>query len=302
MEDTARIANCVVHRGKVAEGAFAVGDTVKAVVSKDRDSTKKNHTATHLLQWALQQVVGKTVTQQGSLVSPDYLRFDFTCPAALTGQQIKEVEKLVREKIFADEPVTFAIMARDEAKKLGAMALFSEKYGDEVRVVCIGAGSEKRLCDAFSREFCGGTHVERLGLIGGFKIIREESVSAGVRRITALTGGRLDEYLEKKSDILDALSTLLKTPTEGLVDRVNNLIVENKKLAKEVKGAAKMQGSDCFLQANKLLDAAERVGQSAVIIGRLSDINDEQARSAIDMLKKKARSAAMVLALLKVIR
>jgi alanyl-tRNA synthetase len=296
IENTTRIANCVIHTGKVAEGTFAVGDKVKATVSRDRDATKKNHTATHLLQWALQQVVGKSVAQQGSLVGPDYLRFDFTCPAALTGQQIKEVEKLVREKIAADEPVTFAELPRDEAKKLGAMALFSEKYGEEVRVVCIGAESEKRLCDAFSREFCGGTHVDRLGIIGGFKIIREESISAGVRRITALTGRGLEEYLEKKSDILDVLSALLKSPAEGLVDRVNQLLVENKRLAKEIKGTSKLKGSDIMLRANEMLETSEKIGQSAVIVGRLSDTNIEQARSAIDMLKKKAKSAAIVVA------
>ncbi len=295
VDNTARVAGCVIHRGKVVEGAIAVGDKVKAVVSRDRDSTRKNHTATHLLQWALQQTAGKAVTQQGSLVSPDYLRFDFTCPAALTGQQIKEVEKLVREKIADDSPVTFAEMARDEAKKLGAMALFSEKYGDRVRVVCIGTDSEDRLCDAFSREFCGGTHVERLGLIGGFKIIKEESVSAGVRRITALTGGRLEEYLEKRSDILDTLSALLKVPAEGLIDRVNQLLVENKKLAKEAKGAAK-QSADGGAQASKLLEKAEKIGDSFVIVGRLADVNDEQARGVVDMLKKKAKSAAILLA------
>jgi alanyl-tRNA synthetase len=294
VENTAKIADCVIHRGKVAEGTFSVGDKVKATVSKDRDATRKNHTATHLLQWALQQVVGKSVAQQGSLVGPDYLRFDFTCPAALTAEQIEQVEKLVREKIAADEPVTFAVMPREDAAKLGAMALFGEKYGDEVRVVCLGADSERKLCDAFSREFCGGTHVNRLGVIGGFKIIKEESISAGVRRITALTGRGLEEYLEKKSDILDALSAIMKIPAEGLVDRVNQLLVENKRLTKEIKGASKLKGSDIMLRANEMLETSEKIGQSAVIVGRLSDTNIEQARSAIDMLKKKAKSAAIV--------
>ena len=296
VENTAKIANCVIHRGKVAEGIFAIGNKVKATVSKDRDSTRKNHTATHLLQWALQQIVGKSVAQQGSLVGPDYLRFDFTCPAALTAEQIKKVEKLVREKIDADEPVTFAVMPMGDATKLGAMALFSEKYGDEVRVVCIGIDSEKKLCDAFSREFCGGTHVNRLGVIGGFKIIREESISAGVRRITALTGRGLEEYNEKMGDIVDSLSAILKVPADGLVERVQQAIAENKRLAKEIKGASKLKGSDIMSRANEMLEIGEKIGQSAVIVGRLSDTNIEQARSAIDMLKKKAKSAAIVFA------
>jgi len=297
VDNTTKIANCVIHSGKVVEGTFANGDTVQASVSKDRDATMKNHTATHLLQWALQQVVGKSVQQQGSLVCPDYLRFDFTCPAALTSEQIKKTEKLVRDKIASDAPITFSVMPREEASKLGAMALFGEKYGDEVRVVCIGTDSRDRLCDAFSREFCGGTHVPRLGIIGGFKIIKEESVSAGVRRITALTGAGLDEYLEKRSEIVDNFSNLLKTPAEGLFDRLNNLLAENKRLAKELKSAAKQQGSDFLVQANLLLEKAEKIGDSLSIIGTLPPADDQQVRSAVDMLKKKAKSAAIVLAI-----
>ena len=142
---TTKVADCVIHRGRVIEGTFAVGDKVTAVVSHDRDATKKNHTATHLLQWALRQVLGTSVAQQGSLVSPDYLRFDFTCPKALTAEQIKEVESLVREKIAADLPVTCAVLSREQADKVGAMALFGEKYGDEVRVVAVGAPDQEGL-------------------------------------------------------------------------------------------------------------------------------------------------------------
>jgi alanyl-tRNA synthetase len=158
VENSVRIADCVIHRGKVAEGSFTVGQTVNAVVSKDRDSIKKNHTATHLLQWALQEAVGKSVAQQGSLVGPDYLRFDFTCPKALTDEQVNKVEDLVREKITEDLPLTCVVMPRAEAEKLGAMALFGEKYGSEVRVVAIGAADEKLIGEAFSREFCGRAH------------------------------------------------------------------------------------------------------------------------------------------------
>jgi alanyl-tRNA synthetase len=295
VEKTIKIANCIIHQGKVVEGAFDVGDKVHAVVSKDRNSVKKNHTATHVLQWALQQVLGKSVAQQGSYVGPDYLRFDFTYPKAPTTEQLERVEELVREKIATDLPVTWAIMPKDEAQKLGAMALFGEKYGQEVRVVALGAGNKDEIDKAFSREFCGGTHVDRLGAIGGFKIIKEESISAGVRRITALTGSALTAYLEKAGDIVDELSAMLKIPSESLVERVGQLLKDNKKLAKDLKAAARQSGSDSMAEARKLLQESEKIGDASIVIGRLSTTSIEQAREAVDMLKKKAKSAAIVL-------
>jgi alanyl-tRNA synthetase len=294
VENTVRIADCVIHRGKVVEGTFSAGETVNAVVSKDRDSIKKNHTATHLLQWALQKVVGKSVAQQGSLVGPDYLRFDFTCPKALTSEQIKQVEDFVREKITEDLPLTCVVMPRAEAEKLGAMALFGEKYGSEVRVVAIGVANEELIGEAFSREFCGGTHCDNTGQIGGFKIIKEESISAGVRRITALTGSGLTKYLEDRGEIVDKLSVMLKTSTDELVDRVDRLIKENKKLAKKLKSGAGRAGSDTKDEAKKLLEKSEEIDGTSIIVGRLSTTSVEQAREAIDMLKKKAKSAAVV--------
>jgi len=295
VESTTKIANCVIHRGKVAEGVFNVGDKVTAIVSKDRDATKKNHTATHLLQWALQQVLGKSVAQQGSYVGPDYLRFDFTYPKAPAAEELKEVENKVREKITEDLPVICAVMPKDKAQKLGAMALFSEKYGNEVRVVAIGDSESERLGKAFSKEFCGGTHVDRIGTIDGFKIIKEESISAGVRRITALTGQGLAKYLKERSDIVDELSVMLKVPSEAIVDRVGQLIEDNKKLTKQLKSAARQAGSDTMAEAKRLLEKSEKIDESYIIIGRLSPTSSEQAREAIDMLKKKAKSAAVVL-------
>ena len=295
VEKTIKIANCIDHQGNVAEGAFDVGEKVHAVVSKDRNSIKKNHTATHVLQWALQQVLGKSVAQQGSYVGPDYLRFDFTYPKAPTSEQLKQVEELVRGKIADDLPVTWQVMPKGEAQKLGAMALFGEKYGDEVRVVALGAEDKDKISEAFSREFCGGTHVDRLGAIGGFKIIKEESISAGVRRITALTGSGLTSHLEKASSIIDELSALLKIPSESLVDRVGQLLKDNKKLAKDLKAAARQSGSDSMAEARGLLEKCEKIGQTSIIIGQLSTTTVEQAREAVDMLKKKAKSAAIFL-------
>jgi alanyl-tRNA synthetase len=293
---TTKIGNTVIHRGKLAEGSLCIGRKVTATVSPDRNATKKNHTATHVLQWALQQVLGKSVAQQGSHVDPDYLRFDFTYPKAPTGEELKEVERLVREKIAADLPVTWMVLPRQEAEKLGAMALFGEKYGSEVRVICLGAADKDHLGEAFSREFCGGTHVDRLGVIGGFKILKEESVSAGVRRITALTGPGLTAYLEKGSNIVDQLAALLQIPADKLPERIAQIIEDNKRLTKQLKSASKAGGPDTMAEARQLLDASEKIGDSAVIVGRLSTTSVERAREAIDMLKKKASSAAIVLA------
>ncbi len=295
VENTIKIANCTTHKGKMAEGTFSAGQTLQAIVSKDRNATKKNHTATHLLQWALQQVLGDSVAQQGSFVGPDYLRFDFTYPKAPTKEQLQEVEDMVREKIAEDLPVTWTVMPKEQAQQLGAMALFGEKYGNEVRVVGIGAEGAEQLNAAFSREFCGGTHVDRLGTIGGFKIIKEESISAGVRRITALTGQGLNAHLEKASDIVDELSALLKVPSEALVNRISQLTEDNKKLTKKLKSASRAAGVDTMAEARQLLEGCEKIGDSHIIVGRISTASIEQAREAIDMLKKKAKSTAAVL-------
>ena len=295
VEATLKIANCVVHRGKLVEGSLSAGQQATATVSKDRNSIKKNHTATHLLQWALQEVLGKSVSQQGSYVGPDYLRFDFTYPKAPTDAELKQIEELVRDRISEDAPVTWTVMPKEQAEKLGAMALFGEKYGSEVRVVALGADATDEVSQAFSREFCGGTHVDRLGSIGGFKIVREESISAGVRRITALTGAGLNAHLEKASDVVDELSALLQTSADKLSERVSQLLEDNKRLAKELKNAARAGGPDTMGEARDLLEAAEKVAESSIIVGRLSSTSIERAREAVDMLKKKAGSAAVTL-------
>ncbi|MBN2183118.1 MAG: alanine--tRNA ligase [Sedimentisphaerales bacterium] len=295
VETTEKFGESIIHWGKHAIGQFHTGQQVTATVDKGRTATKKNHTATHLLQWALQQVLGKSVAQQGSYVGPDYLRFDFTYPKALTAEQLKQVGDLVKEKIHADLPVAWKVLPKEQAQQLGAMALFGEKYGNEVRVVAVGAEGDERIQEAFSKEFCGGTHVERLGVIGGFKIIKEESISAGVRRITALTGQGLIDYLEKASVLVDELTQILKVPSEALVGRIGQLVQDNKELSKKLKSASKASGSDCLGQARELLDNCEKVGATSVIVGTLSAVTVEQAREAIDMLKKKAQSAAIVL-------
>ena len=295
VEATEKIADCVLHRGKLLSGTLWVGDQVQAVVDKDRLASKKNHTATHILQWALQSVLGDSVKQQGSLVCPDYLRFDFTNPKALTRQQVQQIEALVQEKIDAGIPVTTVVMGIDEAKELGAMALFGEKYGSEVRVLAIGAENKNQIKEAFSKEFCGGTHVSNTGEIGGFAIQKEESVSAGVRRITALTGPGLMQHLLGRSQVVDELVEVLKSPADQITTRVNKLLDDNKALKKELKSGGGKSASDALAQASKLLESAETIGDASVIIGQMPDVGVDQARTAIDSLKKKAKSAVIVL-------
>ncbi len=295
VENTEKAGNCILHCGKIVSGTISVGDDVCAKVDSGRQSSRKNHTATHLLQWALIETLGNSVRQQGSLVCPDYLRFDFTCPRALTPQEVKRVEHLVNEKIHANLPVAWAVMPIDKARKLAAHALFNEKYGDVVRVIAIGAESEEKLHEAFSREFCGGTHVENTGQIGGFKIIKEESISSGVRRITAITGYALQAWFAQRSEIIDDICEQLKTRPEEISVRIGKLIEENKKLAKDIKSVKKGGGTDAVSQAAELLAKSEKIGSTAIIIGRLNNASDEDVRGAIDMLRKKATSAAIVL-------
>ena len=294
VEVAEKIADCVIHRGGVENGTINTGDKVQAVVDAARRESKKNHTATHLLQWALQQVLGRTVAQQGSLVCSDYLRFDFTSPKGLAPAEIKEVERLVNEKIAQSLPVTSATLPIKEAKKLGAMALFGEKYGDTVRVIAVGAADENHLSEAFSKEFCGGTHVANTAGLGGFKIIKEESISAGVRRITALTGKGLAEHYNKISQIVEKLGQALKVPTEQICERVDKIIDDNKNLAKQLKNASKQAGTDIASKARQLLENCEKIGSTSVIVSGIDSAPVEEARNAIDMIKKKAGSAAVV--------
>ncbi|HSV27302.1 MAG TPA: alanine--tRNA ligase-related protein, partial [Sedimentisphaerales bacterium] len=289
---TEKAGECVVHVGSVTEGSLAAGASATAHVDKGRESTKKNHTATHLLQWALRQTLGDTVWQQGSLVCGDYLRFDFTWPKAMTAEQTARVEQLVREKIAARMPITSAQMPIEDAKELGAMALFNEKYGQEVRVVAVGLAEEESLKKAFSREFCGGTHVSNTAEIGGFKILKEESISAGVRRITAITGEQLAAFLHERDAVVNQLATMLKVPAEQVVERVEKLLDENKKLAKELRSGG---SADAAIQVDKMLAGAKKAGGASVISSRMDGATIDQVRLAIDSLKKKAGSAVIII-------
>ena len=205
----------IVHLVKVEKGQIKRRGAVRAVVDGARRlATARNHTATHLLQWALRKVLGEHVHQAGSEVSAERLRFDFTHPTALAVEERREVERLVNERILAGEAVGVRTMPLEEARQKGAMALFGEKYGDEVRVVSVGD---------FSMELCGGTHLEMAGEIGLFKITAEESVAAGVRRITALTGAAALEFLHTEEDRLAEVCRALKATPETILARIENL-------------------------------------------------------------------------------
>ncbi len=225
-----------LHEVEVAEGELEVGTPVRAIVDPERRCTEKNHTATHLLHAALRAVLGPQVRQAGSLVAPDRLRFDFTHTAALGPEEVRKVELLVNRWIQADFPVSWTFMPLEEAKKAGAMALFGEKYGDTVRVVRVEGSPDTRgilEAEVRSMELCGGCHVRRTGEIGYFVITAEEAVSAGVRRIEALTGEAAVRYARDLFDRDAALARALGTSLEGLPQRIEKLQQELKQLRRE---------------------------------------------------------------------
>jgi len=292
-ENTQAIGDAVVHIGKTTSDQLPIGAEMTITVDPAREDTRKNHTATHLLQWALQRVLGTHVHQEGSLVCDDYLRFDFTHPRSVTTDQIEKIEHLVRQKIDEALPVTFKVVPIDEGRKLGAMALFSEKYGDHVRVLAIGAPNPDRLEEAFSREFCGGTHVTNTRDIGGFKIQKEESVATGVRRITALTGRHLNRMLYQRSNLVENLTSLLKTTPDRVADRIQTLLDENKRLSKQLK---KGSAADLKSATQQLFDQAQSFGDSKLIAGALPSAPVDAIRTQIDWLRNKAPSSVIVLA------
>ncbi|WP_117238065.1 alanine--tRNA ligase [Thermus sediminis] len=222
-----------LHRARVEEGVLRVGERVRAVVDPKRRDTERNHTATHLLHAALRAVLGPHVRQAGSLVAPDRLRFDFTHPEALTGEELERIELLVNRWILADFPVTWRYLPLEEARKEGAMALFGEKYGEVVRVVRVEGSPLEGL---ESKELCGGTHVRRTGEIGAFLIRGEEAVSAGVRRIEAVTGEGAIRFARGALSRLKALTERLEVGEAAIEERLEKLLAELRAKEKEVEG------------------------------------------------------------------
>lgn len=286
------VTNCVkviggkiAHMGKVAEGSIAVDD--KACASIDlhhRMASSRNHSATHLLHKALRTVLGIHVEQAGSYVSADRLRFDFTHFTAMTADEIKEVERLVNEAVFASYAIDTDEMSIDAAREKGAMALFGEKYGDVVRVVDMGG---------YSIELCGGAHLKNTAQVGSFKIISENGVAAGVRRIEALTGEGALHHYQAQEDEVRALSQMVKTSPDKLVARVEQLLAEQKELAKELeKLKAKMAGG----AADEILNQKVEINGVTVLAAEVKDMDANAMRTLGDQLKNKLGSGVIVLA------
>ena len=241
VSDTQVMGQCVLHAGRVRMGKISPGQTITTYLCRRRVDTVRNHTATHLLNWALGQVLGESASQAGSVVDGQRLRFDFTHNSAVTAEQLAQVEKLVNMRAGADEPIVAKILPLGEAKKIpGVRAVFGEKYPDPVRVVAMGTQDPQANSDPAVNnvEFCGGVHLERTGQVGLFKIVAEESVAKGVRRITAVTGPAAVEWVQQADATLREAGSLLKVPAGDIPKRIAAMQAEIKKLRKKPAAAA----------------------------------------------------------------
>ena len=284
--DTAKNADGIfLHSGKVDRGVISVGDSAFASINAERrNSIKRNHTAAHLLQAALRKVLGTHVQQAGQLVNAMEVRFDFTHFNALTPEEVSEVEFLVNQFIMQAEKVESIEMPIEEAKKMGAMMLFGEKYGDIVRVVKAGD---------FSTEFCGGTHVKNSGEIGLFKIISESSVASGVRRITAITGSNLIAHVYKTDALMSFVAGLLKTSANEIETRLTDIVEESKAKDKTIKA---LEDELAKMKSAEVLSAPQDIDSLAFYCGTLNDVAPDALRSMGDDLKTKGDNVVAVIA------
>lgn len=292
VEDTQRLGDSVLHSGVLTEGTLKVGQTVSASVT-DRMFTVRNHTATHLINLALREVLGAHVEQKGSLVDAEKTRFDFSHDKPLSIEEVRRVEEIVNSQILRDLPVTAITMSLAEAKKLpGVRAVFGEKYPDPVRVVMIGAEKPGDATAQMSVEFCGGTHLTRTSQAGLFKIVSQENVAKGVRRVTAVTGQRAFEQVQEMADVLAELTTRFNCSLEELPKRVESLHDEAKKLQKQMqKGAA----GDLNSAADQVLAKSTEIKGAKLVVGEVPGAPVEAMRGQIDRLRQKAGSSLIVL-------
>ena len=283
--DTLKIkADVYGHHGTLEEGTLNVGDTVQAQVNTAlRAATVRNHSATHLMHKALREVLGSHVQQKGSLVNAERTRFDFAHNAPVTGAQIREIERLVNEEVLANHPTQARLMDIESAQKTGAMMLFGEKYGETVRVLDIGS----------SRELCGGTHVQRTGDIGLFKVVAEGGVAAGVRRIEAVTGLNALAYLQQIEGTVNQAAGTLKTAPTELNARIGQALDNARALEKEV---AALKGKLASSQGDELVGQAVEVKGLKVLAAALPGADAKTLRDTMDKLKDKLKTAAIVLA------
>ncbi len=285
VEDTQKIQAAVYgHHGVVKTGRLAVGQEVVARVDEAaRASTQRNHSVTHLMHKALREVLGVHVQQKGSQVDPDKTRFDFAHTAPLSPEEIREVEEIVNAEILANVATEARVMPIDEAQKSGAMMLFGEKYGDEVRVLAIGS----------SKELCGGTHVARTGDIGLFKIVSEGGVAAGVRRIEAVTGANALRYTQEQERRVQGISALLKVQPDEAAERVAGILDNVRALEKEL---ARLKSRLAASQGDDLAAQAVEIKGAKVLAAALEGADVPTLRETLDKLKDKLKSAVIVLA------
>jgi alanyl-tRNA synthetase len=282
VRDTQIAGQCVLHLGTLESGELSAGQLVTATVDPRRLETMRNHTATHLLNWALRRVLGEGVDQAGSEVGPDRLRFDFTHGQSVPAEQLRQVEQLVNERVLADEPVAARVMPLAEAKEIpGVRAVFGEKYPDPVRVISVGSDASASV------EFCGGTHLDRTSQVGLFKIVGEESVAKGVRRITALTGRGAVDWAFEADDVVGQVSSVLRAAPAEIADRVVSMQKEIKQLRKRPAGG----GGGGELEIVETLTAP----QGDVLIGKVGHDDPAAMRTICDQ-KRNGGAAAVLLA------
>ena len=286
VEDTIKLLGGKVgHVGRMTKGMIRVGDQVTLHVDEaERSATCKNHSATHLLQKALKTVLGNHVEQKGSLVTPDRLRFDFAHFQPMTAEEIAQAEALVNKEISAALPVTTQVMSLEEAKKSGAMALFDEKYSENVRVVSMGD---------FSRELCGGTHVANTGVITAFKIVSESGIAAGVRRIEALTGEGVFAYYREQEAVLAEAAKLLKASPASVPEKIGHLLAEVKALQSENESLKSKAAKDAL---GDVMDQIKEVKGVKVLAARVDGVDMNGLRDLGDQLKEKLGEGVVVLA------
>lgn len=284
--DTVKSGDAFLHRGQLVSGSLTVGDSVRSVVDRQpRDATRLNHSATHLMHAALRKILGEHVNQRGSLVNAERLRFDFSHFEPVTKEQVREIERLVNTEIRENSDIETEVMDLESARNKGAMALFGEKYSAEVRVLTMG--------DGFSVELCGGTHASRTGDIGVFRIISEQGVASGVRRIEAITGSTALAQVENNEDLLAQASSLVRADGHNLTDKLRALIDQNKKLEKTIadlnrKLATGGGGQD-------ITESAIDLDGVKLVVSQLDGADPKSLPDVLDQLKNKIGSGIVVL-------
>lgn len=291
VQDTKKSGGAFVHQGIVTMGSLKAAQAVEAIVKADiREATARNHSATHLLHAALRQVLGAHVQQKGSLVASDILRFDFANDQPVSFEQLQEIERLVNAEVIANTAVSTELLDIEAAKAKGAMMLFGEKYGDEVRVLSMGSIIEDKN---FSIELCGGIHVKRTGDIGLFKIISEGGVAAGVRRIEAITGNKAIEAVQKNERDINSINALLKAQKDQTLEKVHTLVDTASSLQKQIE---QLNQKLAHFQAAELLSQAQELAGRTTLITTVQNMDAKSLRNLHDGVKSKLDKAVIVLA------